>query len=327
MLGTQHRTAANGTTVAWTELGQGPPLVLLHGLGDSHRTWRRVAPVLSRHFRLLLLDLPGHGFSERPDAPYTLPWYADTIAQWMDAVDIERAHFCGHSYGGGIAQYMLLAHRQRIDRLALVAAGGLGPEVGAPLRLAALPVAGPLLESSWFGAITSFFTRFTLPPLIRDDVEELARLARMNDAPRTGLAFRRTVLGCIGIRGQRLQIWQHIQSIASLPRLALFWGDRDSVLPVRHAHDTVQRLANVTVTIYPSCGHFVHLEAAERLAQDVADFIEDRGRLAAQLRSTSPEVRPPSGRKDATNRRFVPLAVSARSRPSSAPTAALRSPF
>lgn len=276
-----------------------------------------------------MVDLPGHGFSERPDAPYTLPWYADTIAQWMDAVDIERAHFCGHSYGGGVAQYMLLEHRERIDRLALVAAGGLGPEVGAPLRLAALPVAGPFLESPLFGAITSFFTRFTLPPLVRDDARELARLGRMNATPRTGLAFRRTVLGCIGIRGQRVQMWHHIHCIASLPQLALFWGSRDSVLPVRHAHDTARRLANVTVTVYPSCGHFVHLEAADTLAKDVADFLEDRGRAAAQLRSTRepPEARAPNEREGTFDGRFLPLAVSGRTKLASVPTTAPRSPL
>src|SRR5689334_2508018 len=117
-------------SIAWTELGSGPPVVLLHGLGDSHRTWRRVAPRLAREYRVLMPDLPGHGLSGRPDAPYTLGWYAETIAAWLDALGLERAHVVGHSFGGGVAQWLILDHRARIDRLALVAAGGLGPEVG-----------------------------------------------------------------------------------------------------------------------------------------------------------------------------------------------------
>jgi pimeloyl-ACP methyl ester carboxylesterase len=114
-----HLTTANDTTLAWYELGSGPPLVLLHGLADSHRTWRAVAPRLASRFHVFMLDLPGHGFSARPDAPYTLPWYADTVVRWMDAIGLDRAHVCGHSYGGGIAQWMLLENRDRIDRLGL----------------------------------------------------------------------------------------------------------------------------------------------------------------------------------------------------------------
>lgn len=288
MLGALYRTAADGTTIAWTEIGEGPPLVLLHGLADSHRTWRLVAPLMAKRFRVLMVDLPGHGFSDRPDAPYTLSWYADTIATWMDAVRLERAHFCGHSYGGGVAQWMLIDHRDRIERLALVAAGGLGQEVGTALRLAALPLAAPLLESPLYGHMVKFFTRWTLPAFARD-ARELQSLARMNRAPRTGRAFRRTLTGCIGLGGQRVQTWDHISDITTLPPLALFWGSRDSIIPIHHAHEAIQRLANVTVTVYPSCGHLVHLEAPERFAEDVVSFLEDGARASACLRATVDE--------------------------------------
>jgi len=60
--------------------------VLLHGLADSHRSWRGVVRVLAKRFHVFLVDLPGHGLSARPEAPYTLRWYADTIAEWMDAI-------------------------------------------------------------------------------------------------------------------------------------------------------------------------------------------------------------------------------------------------
>src|SRR4051794_6807641 len=88
MIGKARVTRANDTSIAWGELGQGEPLILLHGLGDSHRTWRRVAPQLSSRFRLLMPDLPGHGLSGRPDAPYTLEWYAETMARWMDDIGV-----------------------------------------------------------------------------------------------------------------------------------------------------------------------------------------------------------------------------------------------
>jgi pimeloyl-ACP methyl ester carboxylesterase len=69
MIGQAHQTTVMDTMIAWGELGAGEPLVLLHGITDSHRTWRRVAPLLAARYRVPMPDLPGHGYSARPDAP------------------------------------------------------------------------------------------------------------------------------------------------------------------------------------------------------------------------------------------------------------------
>jgi pimeloyl-ACP methyl ester carboxylesterase len=90
-IGRAHETPAKGTSMAWGEMGTGEPLVLLHGMWDSHRTWRRAAPLLAERFRVLMPDLPGHGLSGRPDAPYTLTWYAQTLLAWMDAIGVTHA--------------------------------------------------------------------------------------------------------------------------------------------------------------------------------------------------------------------------------------------
>ncbi len=129
-----------GCELHWAELGEGPPLVLLHGLCDSHRTWLKAAPILARNHRVLMLDLAGHGLSERPDASYSLEWHARLVGAWLEALGLEGVDLVGHSYGGGIALWMmLLEHRARIRKLALVAAGGLGRDVSLALRLASIP--------------------------------------------------------------------------------------------------------------------------------------------------------------------------------------------
>lgn len=256
------------------DAGAGPPLVLLHGLGDSHRTWHFVVPLLARHFRVLAPDLPGHGFSARPDAPYTLDWYADTIASWMDAVGVDRAHICGHSYGGGIAQWMLLKYARRIDHLALLSPGGLGPEVGLALRLGAARIFSPLLAPR----LLAVGTRFLMPRASRSfatrGAREIAWLARRNGAPNTGLAFRRTLSACVGLNGQRIQTWDCLGDIPFLPPMGLFWGARDWIVPVKHAREAKRRLANVVIHVYPRSGHFVHLEEPAALTADLTRFLE-----------------------------------------------------
>ncbi len=192
MVGRAHTDEANGTTIAWSELGSGEPLVLIHGFQQSHRTWRRVAPLLAESYRLLTPDLPDHGHSGRPDAPYTLTWYALTLSMWMEAVGVARAHVCGHSFGGGIAQWMLLGHRDRVDRLALVAPGGLGREAGMGLRLATLPGLGR--------AFTPLVIRYGLPfamrraPAIFGNIEpaEVKRAAVANRSRGTARALQRS---------------------------------------------------------------------------------------------------------------------------------------
>jgi pimeloyl-ACP methyl ester carboxylesterase len=266
----------NDTTIAWSEIGHGPPLVLLHGLADSHRSWRRIVLVLAKRFHVYLVDLPGHGLSARPEAPYTLRWYAETIAGWMDAVGLERAHFCGHSFGGGVAQWLLLDHRRRVDRLALVAPGGLGREVAASLRLAALPILAPILESPLFGLMTRFFLRWACRSFAFYSRREIETLCRLNAAPNSGLAFRRTVAGCIGLGGQEMQTWQYLDKLGSLPPLALFWGDVDDIIPVSHAHEASRRLGNVTLKIYAGCGHSPQLEVPEQFGKDLLEFFERR---------------------------------------------------
>jgi len=159
MIGKGHETAVLDTSIAWGEMGEGPPLVLLHGLLDTHRTWRRAAPHLARTFRVLMPDLPGNGYSGRPDAPYTLTWNAQVVAQWMESIGVDRAHVCGHSYGGGVAQWMVLEQRARVDRLALVSSGGLGRQVAAGMRLAAFPFFGRKL--------TPLVLRYGLPRVLK----------------------------------------------------------------------------------------------------------------------------------------------------------------
>lgn len=114
-------TGADGIDVAWGEVGRGDPIVLVHGLGDDHRAWRRVVAPLMLSRRVVLYDFRGHGGTELGDADGTLEQLGGDLVALLDALELTRAMVAGFSLGGTIAMRAAIDHPDRIAGLALVA--------------------------------------------------------------------------------------------------------------------------------------------------------------------------------------------------------------
>lgn len=283
MIGRGHITELEETTLAWGELGKGYPLVLLHGLMDTHRTWRRVAPILAKNYRVLMPDLPGNGFSGRPDAPYTLPWFANLLAEWLEKIGVEKAHICGHSYGGGVSQWMLLDHRDRIERLALVSSGGLGRQVAFGMRLASFPVLGGMITPHALKAALPTVLKYASATFGHMEAEERERFVETLKVPGTQLAFQRTLEGVINVFGQYMQMMQRANEVEQLPPVALFWGNKDPIIPIKHGKKALTDAENITLTTYRGCGHYPQLDFPQNFARDLLKFLDDPHHKPARL--------------------------------------------
>ncbi|MEQ1503442.1 MAG: alpha/beta fold hydrolase [Myxococcota bacterium] len=269
----RHRyTEVDGVTLHWAELGEAselPPVVLLHGLSDAHLTWRAIAPGLAADRRVLLLDLPGCGYSGRPDASYALAWQAQLVAAWLAQQGLDEVDIVGHSYGGGVALMLLLECRPRIRRLALVAAGGLGRELNFWLRFAAFPY---FVER--FGQpFMAFGTRRAARgPEAPDDVDELIRI---NAQPGTARAFSRTVRDVISFRGQERLASDRTHEITSFPPMAVLWGEADTHIPIAHGRALAERLPGIRFRAFPGCGHYVHHDDPAGFLAELRAFLDD----------------------------------------------------
>src|SRR5262245_1007258 len=188
----------HGYRRAYRMLGTGPPLLLLHGIGDSSRGWLPLLPALAERYTVIAPDLLGHGASAKPRADYSVAAYANGMRDLLDVLGVERVTLVGHSLGGGVAAQFAYQYPARCERLVLVASGGVARGVTPILRMAAAPLAEftlPLLQLP-----TSRLTGLALLQVLKRlgtnlgaDADELVRVfdALPDGAART--AFTRTL--------------------------------------------------------------------------------------------------------------------------------------
>lgn len=120
----QH-TTVQGLDIAYVDSGgEGTAIVFIHGLSSYMGFWEYQIPEFAKHHRVLALDLPGYGQSDRADSPCTPPWYAEVVSDWMGDLGLSSATIVGHSMGGQIATWLAIQHPDRVDRLVLAAPAG-----------------------------------------------------------------------------------------------------------------------------------------------------------------------------------------------------------
>jgi pimeloyl-ACP methyl ester carboxylesterase len=282
----------DGVSLHWAELGVASdhaPIVLLHGLMDSHLSWRAPARELARDRLVLMPDLPGCGLSARPDASYTLEWHAHMIARWLERRELRKVDVVGHSFGGGVAQMLLLECPERIRRLVLVAAGGLGRGVIFWLKLGTVPY----FVEHWGQPYMAFGTRRALPTAHGEEGELDARaLSVMNSARGSARAFSRTVRDVINFRGQRRRFDQRVHELGSLPPIAVLWGERDRIIPIAHGRAFTEHMIGARFTSFPDCGHHLHQEDPAGFVSAVREFLDDPSALPVLLPTETVEVLP-----------------------------------
>src|SRR5215210_971740 len=149
----------HGHQVVYRVAGQGPPVVLIHGMVNSSRHWRQVALRLAERHTVIAPDLVGHGDSATPRGDYSLGAHAAVIRDLLSALGIGRATIVGHSFGGGIAMVYFWQFPHRGERLALISSGGLGRDVSPLLRSAALPGASALISLAGAERVTGGLDR------------------------------------------------------------------------------------------------------------------------------------------------------------------------
>ena len=267
----------HGHRVIYRAAGSGPPVVLVHGMVNSSRHWREVALRLAETHTVIAPDLIGHGDSATPRGDYSLGAHAAAIRDLLVAIGVGPATFVGHSLGGGVAMQFFWQFPERIERLALVSSGGLGPEVRWMLRGAALPGAATAIRAAagrralaalssggdWLDRRGSRGAAY---------LRAVVRAMRPLEQSGGREAFLGTLRAVIDFHGQRVSAVDRLYLLGPVPSL-IVWGERDRTIPIEHGRQAHELIPGSRFVSLPRAAHFPHLEDPEGLSEALLDFI------------------------------------------------------
>lgn len=277
----------HGHRVNFNIAGQGPAVVLIHGVAGRAAQWDQTVQLLAEDHAVVAPDLLGHGDSAKPRGDYSLGAHASGIRDLLVALKIERASIVGHSLGGGIAMQFAYQFPERCERLVLVSSGGLGEEVHPLLRAATLPGSEfvlPLLAHPRVVDAASLLPR-TLGRVglrTRVDLEEMARGYQSLSNAEARNAFIHTLRSVIDPRGQRINASDRLYLASKMPSL-IVWGRRDRIIPVEHADPAHRAMPGSRLELFDEAGHFPQLDDPLRFARTLRAFFHktDPARLEA----------------------------------------------
>jgi 3-oxoadipate enol-lactonase len=254
---------STGVRIAWEAAGDGPPLLLIHGLGYARWGWGPVLAPLAERFRVLSFDNRGIGESDAPPGPYTARELADDAAAVLDAADVPRAHVVGTSLGGMVAQELALAYPERVDRLVLACTTPGGPQAHAmPERTVAL-----IQEAATLAPEVALH-RFVENALATDAPEGLVeRIFRLRlDHPPDPAGWQAQAAA-----GATFDAFERLGEIAA-PTLVLH-GTDDGVVDTRNAALLAERIPDARVELFEGTGHLFFWEQPERFVRAVEEFL------------------------------------------------------
>ncbi len=238
-------------------------LVLLHGLGASAERWLRVVPTLSKSYRLVIPDIIGSGYSDKPTVEYTIEFFLEFFQDFLEQLGIERMNLLGSSFGGYLAAEFAIRFADRVKKLVLAAPAGIMRSSTKVLDQYIMAALYPTHEN----ALRAFKEMAFDPNIVSEDtVKDFVNRMRL---PNSKYAFMSTLLG---IR----------DSPKFLPRLTritsptlIIWGLNDKMIPSNYARE-LEAIPNSRLVVMEGCGHTPYVEKPKEFNDIVLKFLSKK---------------------------------------------------
>lgn len=257
--------------MSYIDIGQGDPLVMVHGFSLCAYTWRNnVHALLDAGFRLILIEMPGHGQSDIPSSsyPFTVEQIAHDIVTLTRGIGLESFHLIGHSLGAGLALFISTHYAQSVRNAVVVAPPAFGP----PRRLLLTYPGMTALASVFFGRWT---VKANMKAMYYDD--DLIDAEIIDEyALQINKDGYWNMLGALSRQyfSPQFDEMQSAYPSISMP-LLIIWGEQEEWLPVDMAHKLHERIPHSQLLVVPNSGHNPHEECAERVNPIVVEFLKE----------------------------------------------------
>ena len=270
-----HTALVHGQRIAYLDVGAGPPIILIHGFGGSMWQWEYQQHALSQGFRVLTLDLPGAGLSDKPAIDYRPDEMLEFFVGFMDAVKIPQATLVGNSMGAGLAIGMALTQPTRVAKLVLV--DGLPQHVMAKLTSPSVRRALETSAPSWLVSLGNIlFGGLMTESILREIVHDPALLTPAVIERSNRNRRRPGLIKPIMTVRDNLPLWEsgfatRLGEITH-PTLVL-WGEEDRVFPIAVGEELHQTIKGSRFIRIPHAGHIPQWERPDVVNQELITFI------------------------------------------------------
>ena len=272
----QHRLEIDGREVNYCELGEGPAILFVHGLGASWQSWLEQMPEFAASHRVVAMDLPGFGYSESPSEDISIEYYARWTAQFMDVLGIESAAVVGNSMGGFVSAELAIKFPERVQRLVFVSAAIFWQNRRRAQPLVQLAkLSDAVVARALVRATDDIATRrrlryaalatagFRYPQYVSDELaHEMVRSARRTDGFLPALQ---------ALAGYDLE--EELPKI-SCPTL-IVWGANDQLVSVKDAERLEDLIPASRREVFERTGHVAMLERPERFNRLLEEFLAE----------------------------------------------------
>ncbi|OGW52873.1 MAG: hypothetical protein A2Z46_01320 [Nitrospirae bacterium RBG_19FT_COMBO_55_12] len=242
--------------VHYLEAGQGPVLVLVHGLGSSSEVWRDSIRYLARGYRVVAIDLPGYGKSDKPRSDYSIEYHAAALNDFIDALGADKVALVGNSMGGWVSAIIALNHPEKVSHLILVDSAGIRRDTGA----SAVNL-NPATKEEMRTLLLSLFAdkAFVTEKLVNDQWEYRKDIRHSVKATLESL---KTKLPLLDDRLKNIKV----------PTL-IIWGGEDTLTPLAYAERFAKGVPGSKLVVIDHAGHLPQIEKPEAFYRAVKGFV------------------------------------------------------
>lgn len=249
------------------EAGSGPAVLMIHGYGAAHDTWGKVIPRLAAGRRVLAVDLPGFGRSDKYARDLSPASLGDTLFKLLDQKHVQQVDLIAHSWGSSIALAMTLKHPERIRSITLLGAWVYEEQLSPFLVWSRAPVVGEILFSLFYDQRLD-----DRMALAFHDPDPFAHPDQV-DLVRTALGRPGAVASALAAaRGQRFTRLQRRYGVIKQPVL-LIWGQQDRISRPAFGQRLANELERGRLVVIPQCGHIPMVEQPRRVLQELERFL------------------------------------------------------